>query len=79
VKKLDLVGDYCLVRWPVIDVEMIDTWIDAELTFRGSARCLYCRPRLGNLIVRGDANQPGAVKRGGMLDGPIWRTQQPSR
>jgi hypothetical protein len=74
VKKLDLIGDHCLVGRPVVDVEVIDTWIDAEFTFWGLARGLNCRPRLGNLIVRGDANQPGTVKRGGMSDRTIWGT-----
>ena len=74
MKKFDLIRDHRLVGRPVVDVEMIDTWIDAELTFRGLARRLNCRPRLGNLIVRGDKNQPGAVKRGGMSDRTIWRT-----
>ena len=68
MKKLDFVGDHGLVGRPVIDVEVIDTWIDAEFTFRGAARCLDCRARLGNLIVRADANQPWAVKRGGILN-----------
>ena len=79
MKKLDLVGDHGLVRWSVIDVEMIDAWIDAELTFRGSSRCLDCGARLGNLIVRGDTNEPGTVKGGGMLDWTIGRSQQPGR
>ena len=74
MKKLDLIRDHCLVGRPVVDVEMIDTWIDAEFTFRGLARGLNCWPRLGNLIVRSDANQPGTVQRGGMLDWTIWRT-----
>jgi hypothetical protein len=74
VKKLDLVRDHCLVGRSVVDVEMIDTWIDAELTFGGLARGLNCRPRLGNLIVRSDTNQPGTVKRGSMSDRTIWRT-----
>jgi hypothetical protein len=74
VKKLDLVRDHCLVGRSIVDVEMIDAWIDAKLTFRGLARGLNCRPRLGNLIVRSDTNQPGTVKRGGMSDRTIWRT-----
>ena len=73
-KKLDLIRDHCLVGRPIVDVEVIDTWIDPELTFRGQARGLNCRPRLGHLIVRSDANQPGAVKRSGMSDRTIWRT-----
>ena len=52
-KKLDLVRDHCLVGRPVVDVEMIDTWIDAELTFRGLARGLNCRPRLGGAPTAG--------------------------
>jgi hypothetical protein len=74
VKKFDLVRDHCLVGRSIVDVEMIDAWIDAELTFRRLARGLNCRPRLGNLIVRSDTNQPGTVKRGGMSDRTIWRT-----
>jgi hypothetical protein len=31
VKKLDLIGDHRFMGRPVVDVEMIDTWIDAEL------------------------------------------------
>jgi len=42
VKKLDLIRDHGLVGRPVVDVEMIDTWIDAEFTFRGLARGLNC-------------------------------------
>ena len=74
MEKLDLIRDHCLVGRPVVDVEMIDTRIDAEFTFRRLARGFNCRPRLGNLIVRSDANQPGTVQRGGMLDRTVWRT-----
>jgi hypothetical protein len=59
---------------PVVNIEVIDTWIDAQLTFRGHARGLNCRPRLGNLIVGSDANQPRAVKRSGMSNRTIGRT-----
>ena len=55
-KKLDLIRDHCLVGWPVVDVEVIDTWIDAEFTFRRLARGFNCRTRLGDPIVRSDAN-----------------------
>jgi hypothetical protein len=79
VKKLDLIRDHCLVGRPVVDVEMIDTWIDAEFTFRGLARSLNCRSRLGNLILRSDTNQPGTMKRDGMPDRTVGRTQQPGR
>src|SRR5215212_4447075 len=78
-KKIDFVGNHSLMRWPVIDVEMIDTWIDTQFTFRRPARCVDGRPRLGNLVVCTNTNQPGAVKRGGMLNRPIWRPQKPSR
>ena len=74
MEKLDLIRDHCLVGRPVVDVEMIDARIDAEFTFRRLARGLNCWPRLGNLIVRSDANQPGTVQRGGMLDRTVWRT-----
>ena len=63
MKKLDLIGDHGLMGRPIVDVEMIDTRIDAKLAFRGLARGLDCRRRLGHLIVRSDANQPGTVKR----------------
>lgn len=79
MKKFDLVSDYRLMGRPVVDVEVIDTRIDTDLTFRCSARRLNCGLRLGDLIIRGDANQPRAVKRGGMLYRAKWRTQQPSR
>jgi hypothetical protein len=79
MKKLDLVSDHCLVGRPVADVEVIDAWIDADLTFRCSARCVNCRLRLGDLIIRGDANQPGTVKRGGMLDRMQDPTAKPLR
>ena len=58
VKKFDLIGDHSLMGRPVIDVEMIDPWIDAKLTFRGLTCGFDGRPRLGHLIIRGDANQP---------------------
>jgi hypothetical protein len=34
MEKFDLIRDHCLVGRPVVDVEMADAWIDAELTFR---------------------------------------------
>ena len=74
MKKLDLIRDHCLVGRAVVDVEVIDTGIDAELTLRGLARGVNCRPRLSDLILCSNANQPGTVKRGGMLDRPIGRT-----
>ena len=46
MEKFDLIRDHCLVGRPVVDVEMADAWIDAELTFRGLARGLNCRPGL---------------------------------
>src|ERR671934_2370236 len=79
VKKLDFVGNHRFVRGPVVNIEVIDTRIDADLALRGSLRCLNRRSRLRNLIVRSDANQPGPVKRSCMLDRGIWRTQQPGR
>jgi hypothetical protein len=42
MEKFDLIRDHCLVGRPVVDVEMADAWIDAELTFRG----LGARPQL---------------------------------
>src|SRR3954468_20263575 len=78
-KKIDFVGNHSLMRWPVVDVEMIDTWIDTEFAFRRPACCVDGRPRLGNLIVRTNTNQPGTVKRGGMLNRPIGWPQKPSR
>jgi len=35
-KKLDLIRDHCLVGTSIVDVEMIDTWIVAELTFKST-------------------------------------------
>jgi len=32
MKKLDLICDHCLMGRSIVDVEMIDAWIDAELT-----------------------------------------------
>jgi hypothetical protein len=50
-KKLDFVCDHGLMGWSVVDVEMIDTWIDAEFTFWSPSCCVNCWPRLGNLIA----------------------------
>jgi hypothetical protein len=36
MKKLDLIRDHCLVGRSIVDVEMIDTRIDAELTFKST-------------------------------------------
>ena len=36
MKKLDLIRDHCLVGRSIVDVEMIDTWIDAQLTFKST-------------------------------------------
>ncbi len=76
-KKLDFIRDHGLVGRPVVDVEMIDTRVDAELTFRGLARGVYCRARFGNLVVRSHADQPRTVKRGGVPDRIVGRAQQP--
>lgn len=70
-EKFDLVGDYRLVGWAVIDVEMIDTRIDAKLAFWCAARGINGRPRFGNLIVAGDANKPGTVNGGISFGGVI--------
>jgi hypothetical protein len=53
MEKFDLIRNHCLVGRPVVDVEMADAWIDAELAFRGSARGLNCRPRLGGAPAAG--------------------------
>ena len=35
--------DHRLMGRSVVDVEMINTWVNAELTFRSSPRCLHSR------------------------------------
>jgi hypothetical protein len=37
MQKLDLICDHCLVGPSIVDVDMIDTWIEAELTFKSTS------------------------------------------
>jgi hypothetical protein len=36
MKKLDLIRDHCLVGRSIVDVEIIDTGIDPQLTFKST-------------------------------------------
>ena len=79
MKKLDLVGDHRFVRNPIVNVEMVGTWIDAGFALRGPMRRFNRRSRLGTLIVCGNAHQPWTMKRSCMFDRTVWRARQPTR
>ena len=53
LEEARLIGHRALEPFAYVDVEMADAWIDAELTFRGLARGLNCRPRLGGAPAAG--------------------------
>src|SRR5207248_543710 len=78
-KESELVGDYRLVLWAVVDVEVVDTRVDTQLAVRGAPRGVDGRLGFSHLIISGDADQPGAVQRGGVADGAVRRVQEPGR
>jgi hypothetical protein len=79
VKEPKLIGDDGFVLGPVVDVEVIDARIETELAIRGAVRGVDRRLGLGDLVILGDADQPGAVQPGGVADRAVWRTQEPGR
>jgi len=74
LEKLELVSDYRFVLRAVVDVEVVDTRVHAKLSFRGAPGRIDRRPRLGDLIAPGDADQPRAVQRGSMADRAVRGT-----
>jgi hypothetical protein len=79
LEELKLVGDDRLVLRAVVDVEVVDARVDAQLTLRGAPWRIDRRPGLGDLIASGDADQPGAVQRGGVANRTVRGPQQPAR
>ena len=75
VQKAELVGDDGFVFDAVVDVEVVNSRIDAQFAMRGAAGSLDGPTGLGDLIVGGDADQPGAVQGGRMCDRAVGRTQ----
>jgi hypothetical protein len=61
-KECEFVRYDCLMWRPVVDIEMVDVGIYAELAFRGSPRCVDRETRRGDLVIPRDAHQPWAVK-----------------
>jgi hypothetical protein len=68
VKESELVGDDCLVLWAVVDVEVVDARVVAQLAVRGALRGVDRWLGFGHLVISADADQPGAVQRGGVAD-----------
>ena len=75
----ELVGDDGLVRRPVVDVEVVDAGIGAQLAPWRPLRRRDRRPRPGNAVGLADADQPGAVEAGGVPGRPVGAPEQPAR
>ncbi len=78
-KKGELVREDGLVPRPVVDIEMIDSPIGAELTEWGPTRGCDRGPRRGDPVGLANANEPRAMQLGGMTGRPIRTAEQPSR
>ena len=78
-KEGELVGDDRLVLRAVVDVEVIDAGIGAQLAERGPPRRRDRRSRLGDPVGLADADQPGAVQVGGVAAGTEGSAEQPAR
>src|SRR6188474_308287 len=77
-KEVDLVGDQRLVLRAVVDVEVIDTRVGAQLALRrppcGGDRGVGP----GDAVGLANANQPGAVELGRVPDRPVGPAEQPA-
>jgi hypothetical protein len=74
-KELELAAHDGLMWRAIVNVEVIDVRINADFAFRSLARGFDGKLRLGDLIVRGNANQPRATKRSGVVAHTIRRLQ----
>ena len=68
-QELDLVGDDRLVLGAVVDVEVVDAGVGAQLAQRRAPGGGDRRARLGDPVGLADADQPGAVQRRGVAGG----------
>ena len=65
-KKGDLISHHRLVLWAIVDVEVINVRVDAQLPKPGAARGGDCRSRFGYSIGLADADKPWALQFGGL-------------
>jgi hypothetical protein len=73
----EFVGNDRFVLGAVVDIEVVDSRVHAQLAVRSTPRRLDRRRGLGHLIAFGDADQPRAMQRGGVPDRAIGRPEQP--
>ena len=78
-EESDLVGNHRFELGPVVDVEMVDTGVGAQLSERGTPRRRDRRTGLGDPVGLADAEQPGAVEIGGVAGGVVGGAEQPAR
>src|SRR4051794_31747285 len=75
----DLVGEDRLVLGPVVDVEVIDPRIDAQLTEWSAAGRRDCLGGPGDAVGDADADEPGAMQVRCVVAGAKRRAEQPAR
>lgn len=79
MEELELIGDELLVHRAIVDVEVIDAGVGAQLAFGRSPGRGDSGTRPGNAVGLADADQPGAMKLGGMANRSKRTAEQPTR
>jgi hypothetical protein len=74
-----LVGHDRLVVRAVVDVEVVDARIDAQLPEEGATSRLDRGAGAGDLVGSADADQPRAVQSRGVDGGTVGLAEQPAR
>ena len=65
-KKGDLISHHSLVLRAIVDVEVINVGVGAQLSKPGAARGGDCRTRWGHSVGLPDADKPWALQSGGV-------------
>lgn len=77
-EEIELVGDEGLVGGAVVDVEVVDAGVGAQLPHGSAPRGGDRGARPSDAVGLADANEPGTVEAGGVAGGPVGAPEQPA-
>jgi hypothetical protein len=79
LEKLNLICDQGLVHGTIVDIEMIDTRVRAQLAQGRAARGGDCRTGSGDAISLSYADEPRAMQPCRLTSGSVGPTEKPTR